>query len=138
MVNKKGWIRIVEAFLAILLLMGILLVVISGDDVKFEREKTVGERQMFFLHEIQINNSFRDDILSLSELPVNSNESGFPEDLKSYFLDNFDNCFMNICLPLDSCIIDFETKGEVYSKEVLVSSNIDVYSPRKVKVFCYE
>jgi hypothetical protein len=136
--NKKGWMKIVEAFLAILLLMGILLVILGGDEVKFEKGKLINQAQADFLHNIQINNSFRIEVLQLNNLPINSNDTGFPSDLKSYFLEEFQNCFMNICLPFDECTLDFETKGEIYSKEILINSYANIYSPKKVKIICYE
>jgi len=136
--NKKGWIRIVEVFLAILLLMGVLMIIIKGDEVKFEKGKIINQKQAIFLNTVQINDSFRENILSLSALPINSNESGFPENLKIYFLEEFENCFMNICLPEDACVLDFKSEEEIYSKEILINSYDNVYSPRKVKVICYE
>lgn len=136
--NKKGWIKIVEAFLAILLLMGILLVVVGKEDVDFGKEKIINQVQSDFLQKIQVNNSFRFAILELGSLPVNSNESEFPENLKNYFLEEFEDCFMNICLPEDVCTLDFESEGEIYSKEILINSYEDIYSPKKVKIICYE
>ena len=137
--NKKGWIKIVEAFLAILLLMGILLVIVSSDgNLQFEKEKIINQKQIDFLNNIQVNNSFREDILGLNELPVNSNDTGFPEDLKNYFLEEFENCFMNICLPEEECILDFENEGEIYSEEILINSYENIYLPKKVKIICYE
>ncbi len=136
--NKKGWIKIAEAFLAILLLTSVLLVILRGDEVRFEKGKIINEAQVDFLKGLQINETFREDILLLSGLPINSNETGFPESLKNYLSEEFSNCLLNVCPVESSCEIEEDSSGEIYSKEILINSYENIYSPRKVKMICYE
>lgn len=136
--NKKGWIKIAEAFLAILLLTSILLVMMRSSEVEDEKSKIINKNQVDFLLSLQINNTFREDILSLNELPINSNESGFPGNLKNYLNEEFSNCLLNICPIEENCQVENDISEEIYSKEILMNSYEDIYAPRKVRMICYE
>ena len=73
MKNKRAWIKIVEAFVAILLVVSVLLIVLNeGYIEKNDISLKVYEIELSILREIQSNNSLRADILNIekSELPV--------------------------------------------------------------------
>ena len=65
MKNKRGWIKIVEAFIAILLLTGIVLFVINrqSDDVQ-QVYSLIQDAQTSILRNAQLNNTVRTEILS--------------------------------------------------------------------------
>jgi len=139
--NKKGWIKIAEAFLAILLLTTVLLIIITGQDVKEEKGKIMNQMQGDFLRRIQLNEEYREDILMTEEetLPVNSSDGFRLSDLNHLIHEEFeDSCFLNICLPEDPCEVEIEGNYEVYTKDILITCNKDIYSPKKVKFVCYE
>jgi hypothetical protein len=139
--NKKGWIKIAEAFLAILLLTTILLIIITGQDVKEEKGKIMNQMQGDFLRRIQLNETFREDILMIEEdgLPTNSSDELGLNDLNQLITEEFgNNCFLNLCLPEDPCEVEIEGNYEVYTKDILITCNKHLYSPKKVKFVCYE
>ena len=62
--NKRGWIRIVEAFIAVLLVAGILLFVINKGYIgRRDISQQVYDAQLAVLREIQLNDTLRTQIL---------------------------------------------------------------------------
>jgi hypothetical protein len=139
--NKKGWIKIAEAFLAILLLTAVLLIIITGQDVEEEKGKIMSKMQGDFLKNIQINETCRRDIVDLGgNFPVNSSETGFPSCIETKLQEEFgESCMMVICLAnMLSCEIGDEQKKEIYVKSILINSYKNEYRPKLVKLVCYE
>ena len=108
--NKRGWIKIVEAFIAILMIVSVLTIIVMKDLVtKDNGSEKVYEEEFYILQKIQINSSFRTDILTLDTVPLESTDPGFPFNtdlvLNSTTLESF-NCSLKICVPGQECILD--------------------------------
>ena len=64
--NKRGWIRVVEAFVAILLITGVLLIVINKGYIgKKDISKQVYDTELSILREIELDDGLRNQILIL-------------------------------------------------------------------------
>ena len=147
MKNKRGWIRIVEAFTAVLLVTGFLLVVIDKGYVdKQDISKEVYEKEFFILKQIQSNSSLRNSVLNVSSFPMKWED--FPDILKNKInneLPVYLHCQAKICEINKICVLN-ESDNElvknlddkdVYVKSVIIASNLTTYSPRKLKLFCW-
>ncbi|MDP3966613.1 MAG: hypothetical protein Q8Q04_03715 [archaeon] len=137
--NKKGWIKIVEAFLAVVFLLGILMIILTQYHYSDEEKSLLEENNYEILVGIETNISLRNSAFTAS-LPSYSNESGFPLNLKTYLDKNMlknEFCFLYICSLDDVCLLKEEINKDVYSSEILLFSSTSSYSPRKLKVFCY-
>lgn len=137
--NKKGWIRIVEAFMAIVILLGFLLLMLGQMNKSNNSNSAIEENNAKILSGIESNLTLRNEVLS-SSVPINSSSPGFSPILLNYLNNNtlpVESCLMNICPPESECQLSSEPNSNIYSSEVLVSANATLYSPRKVKVFCY-
>ncbi len=141
--NKKGWMRLVEAFISIVLLAGVLLVVTSSNvspKMKFQEEIT--EKQISMLRDIQLDEELRAEILSvnLDDLPLEWDkfESEVPlvkeriEELSPVGI----TCNAKICLINGQCFFEGDSDKEVYARAVIISANATHYSPRQIKLFC--
>src|SRR3989344_8121530 len=65
--NKRGWIKIAEAFVAILLLAGIVLFVInkgSNENTGIEVSAAVQDTEISILRSIELNNTLRAEVLA--------------------------------------------------------------------------
>ncbi|MBS3094950.1 hypothetical protein J4474_04750 [Candidatus Pacearchaeota archaeon] len=143
--NNLGWIRIVEAFVAILLITGVLLIFIGKGNVqnKSEIPQRVYDVQNSILDEINLNDTFREEIL---ELPVgdglDSSSEDFPKDLIETInrrTPNYLNCIAKIC-PLDKICPRPEglpLEKDIYSQDTPIAANSNTYNPRQVKLFCW-
>lgn len=146
MKNKKAWVRVVEVFIAILLLIGIALLIVTQrvDFSEDDFSKEIFEREILILRSIQLNDSLRNLILEVS-LPTDWEdfESSGLGDVRREIVEKTPgafNCTAKICALDDSCIlnksIDFDS--EVYVEVGFFSADIDTYSPRQLKLFCWE
>jgi len=139
MVNKKAWIRIVEAFVAILLISVFLLIILNQDYVeKKDFSSEIYENQVGILTEIQLDSSLREEILVLT-LPVEWGGVNFPENIKIKISEkqlDFLTCEAKICEISNECLEEYEGKN-IYVKSVMIAANSEPYSSRVLKLFCW-
>ncbi len=134
--NKKGWIEIVEAFVAVLLVAGVLLVVINkGSFGKTDISDQVYTSQLSILREIQTDNDFRAEILAVTTLPANvplDIQQRIDERTPDYLI-----CKGQICELSDECIFASEVGKDLYAQEVIITSTIQTIGYKKLKLFCW-
>lgn len=133
--NKRAWIRIVEAFIAIMLITGVLLVVINKGYVgKADISGKVYEAQIAVLREIELDEELREDIL-------NSNLGETPESVKAKItqrIPDYLTCTSNVCKLDDVCYGDgIPIDKDIYSQSIAIAANLKKYSPRQLKLFCW-
>jgi hypothetical protein len=142
--SKRGWVRLIEVFIAILLLTGVLLVVInrSNSPEKNTLYNQMSNKELAILRDIELNDTMRAEILSILTLPLDwtsFNLNGL-EDVKSriiYLTPTNLKCEAKICAIDENCIS--ELSGEnVYARAVFISADLNTYSPRQLKLFCSE
>ncbi len=137
MKNKHGWIRLVEALVAILLILGVALVALDKEYIKkTDITPKVFLTETAILREIQMNESFRDYILGTAEAVEFGN---FPPELSGFItkrIPDYLNCTSKICGIQESCNMDLEEK-DIYVQSVMIAANTETYNPRQIKLFCW-
>jgi len=141
--NSKGWVRLVEVFIAILLLTGVLLVVVSRSNSPDENKLhiEIAQKEIAILRDIELNNTLRTEILNVASLPVeweDFNSQGLQEvkDRINYLMPSNFECEAKICEIYETCVIDEFSEENIYAESVLISANLNTYSPRQLKLFC--
>lgn len=139
--QKKGWMKIVEAFVVILLLIGVILIVLSDDSSESD---TISEKiysaETIILREVQLNNTLRAEILELTSVPIESENSSFPiliETTMENRVPNYLECSAKICDLNDSCYLSEYPEEDTYAQSVAITSNLQMYNPRQLKIFCW-
>jgi len=144
--SKRGWIRLVEVFIAILLLTGVLFVVTSGGNSSKKNTLyiEVSEKELAILRDIELNDTLRAEVLSVDSgnLPIEWEDfdlSGLQnvKERITYLTPSNLECVAKICLINTVCIMNGLSDGDVYAKSVIISANSTVYSPRELKLFCF-
>ncbi|MFQ5531365.1 MAG: hypothetical protein ACE5ES_01990 [Candidatus Nanoarchaeia archaeon] len=136
--NKRGWIRIVEAFVALLLIAGVMLTVINQGYIgKKDITQEIYDVELSILREIELDNNLRNEILgvdvpSISETP--SNVKNRINQRKPVFL----NCDSKLCLLDQICSLATFVDANVYAQSVSITANLTDYKPRQLKLFCWE
>lgn len=142
--NRRGWIEIVEAFLAVLLVAAVLLIVINKQSSDADISETVYDVEVSILREIQTNDTLRRDIASAENLPLSWIAEGFPVSVKEKITDRtpaYLDCVAVICVMNTPCVLgDFpEAKDKnIYSQSVVISPTVgldEVY--RQLNIFCW-
>lgn len=136
--NKKGWIRIVEAFVAILLIAGVLLIVINQGYIgkKDISEKVYGV-EISILREIELNDQMRNELLfvdlSVTHEPPSSVKNKISNSIPDYL-----SCDSRICPLNEICTLEGPAETNVYAQSVAITANLSTYNPRQLKIFCWE
>jgi len=128
--NKRGWLRIVEAVIAILIIIGSVLVILSRQGTQSNVENEIYQKQKQVLDMISENNSLRGDILIGDNSEVNNA-------IKNFIPTSWDYS-TNICEPTEVCPnpIGIYDK-EVYVSEKLITSTLTENNPKKLKLFVW-
>jgi len=141
--RKKGWIKIVEAFIAVILVAGVLLIVISqGYLGKKDISSQVYDIEISVLREIQLNDTLRNDVLD-AETPIESDDSGFPQriiDKVNSRIPDYLECKIKICWLSQSCDLDKSPKKDVYAEAVAITTSLETPEEKqlkKLKLFCW-
>lgn len=143
MINKKAWIRIVEAFVAILLVLGVSLVMLGEGYVgKKDISKKVYDAELSILREIQLDDNLRNEILSIEtkNLPMSWENILFPKNVKDRVIKRIPNyleCYTKICELEKLCELDKPLLKDIYAQSVGIAANLTLYDPRQLKLFCW-
>lgn len=145
--NKRGWLKIVEAFMAIMLVAAVLLTALNdragamSEDEKEELYNEYYEEQILILKKIQLNDTLRNNVLGISDSDIPVNWSNMPEAVKTKISNEkplYLNCSAKICSLNGECRMDEEIDEGVFVERLGIFSNSTHYNPRKLKLFCWE
>tara|TARA_Y100000034_G_scaffold122656_1_gene168398 strand:+ start:6285 stop:6710 length:426 start_codon:yes stop_codon:yes gene_type:complete len=138
--EKKGWVKIVEAFIALLLIASVLIIVIDkGYITKKDISSKVYETELSILREIELDDNLREDILNIN-LPMNWENESFPQEVKNRVNErtpSYLECKTKICELDKICALDKYPNKDIYAQSVVISANLEIYSPRQLKLFCW-
>ena len=142
MKNKKSWIKLVEAFVAIIFIVGALSIVIYKENLKKENiSQEIDKKQIEILHSIQENSALRLEIINSTTIPIDSNQIGFPSNTRNFLIEQTPsnmNCSLNICVPESECLLlNNPNNKEIYKRSIILTSTLEMYSPKKLSLFCW-
>ncbi|HJX50916.1 MAG TPA: hypothetical protein VJ438_05645 [Candidatus Nanoarchaeia archaeon] len=139
--DKHGWIEIVEAFVAVLLVAGVLLIIITKESTGGkEISSSVYDTEISILREIQRNDTMREDILKVN-VPVEWEDAEFPVSVKNKIAErtpSYLECTGKICEIDDVCSLTEKKEQDVYAQSAAISPTIgggEIY--RKLNLFCW-
>ncbi|MFC1710832.1 hypothetical protein ACFLZJ_01605 [Nanoarchaeota archaeon] len=139
--NKKAWIKIIEAFVALILVAVVIIIIVSQGYLSLkDTSQDFFSKEVVILREVQLDDGFRTSILS-SDIPVEWDDAGFPPDVKTRITERTPtglNCSAKLCALDGLCGLTTSPDTAVYAKSVVISSDITTYSPRQLKMFCWE
>lgn len=138
--NKHGWIRVVEAFVAVLIILGLVLVILDGGYIKKDDpSEDIYTIENSILREVQNNDTLRQEIF-VAIVPVSTNDPNFPaltNETINTKKPTYLNCGAKICYLNSECLFFTDVKRSVYSRSVIISTNQSDFEPRKLSLFCY-
>lgn len=131
--NNKAWLRIAEAFFAILIVAAVLIFVVAKTP-RGQSEVNLHDLQRSILTQISLNDTMRGEILSGGGIPETQNF--IKESLPAYF-----NFSAKVCGVSEACGLDdisvLESEKEVYSDETIISANLHIFEPKKLRLFIW-
>lgn len=136
--NKRGWIKVVEAFMAIMMLLSIVFIIINSNYLRSEDKSHIESRAAEILRSIQFNDSLRSMVLNETNFSRDSLDLGFPIEIAEYANSSLTGimCYFRICNSTELCDASREFDDEIYAKDILIITDLTEYNPRKLKIFC--
>jgi len=128
--NKKGWMKVLEAVIAITLLIGVLIYIMSTSASRKDISGNVYEKEKFILDTISKDDVLRNDIINNNNANVNNtitNMIPVTWDFETMICPLDDVC-SGVRRPLDK---------DVYSSEIVVTTNKINYNPKKLRLFVW-
>lgn len=140
--EKKAWLKIVEAFISVMLIASTLLILYSrtaesktGMDYIYIIEKGI-------LQEVASDNNLREKILGIPTTDPTTNcviDANAENDISAFALTRIPENFeveIKICEVGVICSLS-SFKENVYSSERIVSATLECNNPRIVKIFMW-
>ena len=137
--NKRGWLRIIEATITILLILGIIALVHQKNNPK-SQESYISEKLPVLLNEIAKTQKYRNEIITGTTINIknyiNGKIPGFNSDVE-------------ICSPSEDCALpdnikngdgtNPRIKGDIYSIERIIGASINDPSgiSKKIKIYVW-
>ena len=133
--NKKGFIRVLEAVFAIMLIMGAVLIIVSNNLQTSDISEEVYEKQRYILDIISNNETMRNEIIKEGDLGKTDEfiKKTMPSSWKySVCVTSVDK----ICSPGVGKVPDDK---ELYVSETIISSSleIDYTASKKLRLFVW-
>ncbi len=130
-----------EAFVALLLVSGVILIVLSDGLLENEdRSSKIHDAELAVLRDIQVDETLREDILN-APIPIESIDEGFPSDVEDRInlrIPNYLECIAKICEITSECDLDDSPEKSIYVQSVAITTTSGEYKPRQLKLFCWE
>ncbi len=128
MKQKKGLLRIIEAFIAVTLIAGVLIVLYAQQAGNPKSSEELYRLQSSILNEIADNTKFREDVL-------NNNLVNIEPFVRDRVPAGF-NYSIKICEVDEICSLD-NYKKEIYASERVIAATLKEFKPMKIKIFMW-
>jgi len=131
--NKRAWLRILEAFMAVTVILGVVLVVINpkANNEEFDKQE-ITVLQASLLESIAKDDKLKQDI-------INNNLASVYDYVGRIMPFNY-NYSVKRCLYNEICNLDFTLNTEVYADEIPIIATITNYTSDqayKIKIFSW-
>ena len=141
--NKKGWLKIAEAFVAILLIAGIVLIVINKESNQQSEDVSslVKDVETGILRKVQLNETLRTEILGTSgevnwtmfPTQAPNTKAAIENNIPAYL-----SCEAKICDVSGPCVLTQAQNKNIYVESAMITSTLSTFKPRMLKLSCLE
>lgn len=128
--NKKGWLRIFEAVIAILLIMGAILLIYTSQREEVNEGRYIMDWQEEILNRIAENDSLRSAVVGETYGPIETF-------ISSSLLPNL-NFSIKICGLTGQCSMEFYVEEDIFVQERIISGTIETYNPKRIRFFVWK
>lgn len=128
--SRRAFLRIIEAFISVLLILGVVLVIISKHNAVSGSGDELKVLQEHILNQVAQDGKLRGQVLS-------GEVSGVETIIQNSLPENY-NYSVNICNLGEACGLASYPNVEVYSSELVISANLTSYDPKVLKLFFWK
>jgi len=128
--GEKAFLRIVEAFIAIIIIASVMAFIYVRNIQKPSHEEYVNQLLRITLKEISNNPDLRTAVLT-------NNKELLRQEIEIIIPNQYSFEF-RICQLQDACGLEtLPQDKEIFSNEISISSNLEQYYPRKIRIFVW-
>lgn len=139
--NKRGWIRVLEVFIALLMITSVSLIAINKEyRIKSDVSANILEIENSILRNIQIDDNIREYILELNAADLPLELKNFNIDLKTKIesgIPSYLECDAKICAIGDACEIVTASEKDAYIQSVIITADRNNFDPTILKLGCW-
>jgi len=142
--NKKAWLRIVEASVAILIILAAILIIYGNVKSEVKENPDIQEIIRPILKEIAQNSTLRDLVFAYDLSALTPKNEMIKTRLSSFLESKIKNpaleARVEICAISSSCPLTEQIAKDVaiYTDDYLITSNLTLFAPRRLKIFIWE
>jgi hypothetical protein len=144
--NKRGIIRIIEATIAIVIILGVILVISSTRRTASESDMTGTINSL--LEELSRNDALREEIVTTYDLNINATDppnDKITADIMAFLDERITNkaafgYAAVVCSPSYTCGLEpypDNVDGDIFTNSRTLSSTLEQFSPKRVKIFLW-
>ncbi|MFA4960881.1 MAG: hypothetical protein WC548_04435 [Candidatus Pacearchaeota archaeon] len=142
MVNKKGWIRILEATVAVMIVSSVLVMVYSNQPKRADYSEEIANLQKQILMDISSQKNLRLNVLYSDSGNNYSTLVNFVDDkIPSHLNFSIVICALTNhptpCKLASNLFVEIADK-EIFVDEMIISAEVETYNPKKVRLFIWE
>jgi|SRR3989344_2476509 len=144
--DKGGFLRVLEAVIAVLLVAGAVTIILVKNVQVDDNSETVKQIQQIILEEISTNPELRTAVLncdsnSCNKAGISSNSRSLNNSISSLMPPEY-NYEFTVCLLDEICTLSnspgYYTKGDIYADEVSVAATLEIApDPKKLRLFMW-
>ncbi|MCK4996823.1 hypothetical protein KAS08_00835 [Candidatus Pacearchaeota archaeon] len=151
MYNKRGWMRILEATIAVLIVSGVLMVVYSRQvDRGIDSADYFSSLQRQILKDISIRSDLRINVLNADDEDADDNDFKILNEFVGDMIPDFVGFSISICevgSATDHCAMngdDFRDTldKDIFVEDIVISADLGVgdavHNPRQFRLFMWE
>jgi len=130
--EKRGWTRIVEAIIAIMIIASALIVITQTQEKNKSEKEYVTEIERTILTELAANSEMREKV-------IEENESAIEKFVRERMPLSL-NFSVKICNVSDVCnleSVEHPPDKNIYAEDIMISSSLADLSWKKVKIFAW-
>jgi len=131
--QKQGFIRIVEAFIAVMVIAGVMSYIYVAQINKPNEEEQIHQLEKVILDQISSDQNLREGVLNNNIVLINNTINSL---IPSSYAYNFKICDINEICGLDYAS-SYYTKNEIYSEDVAITATLQSYDPKKIRIFVW-
>ena len=135
--DKVAWLRVVEAFIGIIVIAIVLLIVVNKGDVIKSNSDEVHEMQDNILEIISKNDSLRNIVLNIDPTATNAWDNPKINSAIKKLAPRSWNYSTRVCLLESACGGKNIPNTDIYVTERIFISNLTKYTPRKLRFFVW-
>jgi hypothetical protein len=142
--NKKGWIRILEATVGILIVSGVLVAVYSKQINQPDANDFIFSMQKKILMDISSRSDLRMMVLRSSETDLQALDVFVNQSMPGSYGYSLRVCDLGDACTLQGgiAILNFREDSDVFVEEAIISAVVSgsgqAYDPKKVRLFVWE